>query len=97
MYVASGGKQVINKQANKLSLCYQTHLVGPLVLSLQKTDKFAKFDLDFQNSLVWLIYLLQYFSMEHNSKQFNLLPGLLNLHFRMSILFYHLSIKSVSI
>lgn len=36
MYVASGGKQVINKQANKLSLCYQTHLVGPLVLSLQK-------------------------------------------------------------
>lgn len=52
MYVASGGKQAINKQANKLSLGYQTHLVGPSVLSLQETGKFAKFDLDFQNSLV---------------------------------------------
>lgn len=38
MYVVSGGKQVINKQANKLSLCYQTNLVGPSVLSLQEMD-----------------------------------------------------------
>jgi hypothetical protein len=33
MYAVSGGKQKINKEANKLFLCYRINLVGSSVLS----------------------------------------------------------------